>query len=458
MCWTAGWRGVLPTRDRGEGRSLVEANVDVQEFIAQGKGRGFVTYQEINSLFAEAEKHLDEIDALCLRLIDLGIEIVPAAPVKQVLKAIQAMAMDEDLAEEPEYLEDLYQLYMLEIRQVRLLSAEDEVELTKLMDRGRSARVYLGEEAGPEWTQARLREEIADGQRARRRFIEANLRLVASIAWRYRDEALPLLDLIQEGNIGLFKAVDRFDHRLGYRFSTYATWWIRQAITRAIADHGSTIRLPAHVQQSVSKVKRIVEDLRLQGEVEPTIPQIAQHCGLSPSKVTWLLDGLPEVCSLDSLLCCEEFPLARDESGSGFVQERPCPTRDTAMLQWLLVTEDDDFDLPPCLADMGAPKVMKRKQRVDYSFLSLSESSVTPRQYLSRDALRNTVRDVLSTLTRRQRTVIEMRFGLDGKVGRTLQDVGDIFNVTRERARQIQEDALRRLRHPTRSRRLKPFF
>lgn len=353
--------------------------------------------------------------------------------------------------------DDLYDLYMSEIRQISLLAAEDEVSLAEAIQRGDRARQRLKSKRGdltPK-ERARLQAKAREGELARRRLAEANLRLVAHIAWRYRDEGLPMLDLIQEGNIGLFKAIDKFDYRLGNKFSTYATWWIRQAITRALADQSNTIRLPVHVQENLGKVKRIAENLKIQLGEEPTIEQIAQHCGMSQKKVTHLLEGLPEVCSLDSLLCCSNFPLVWNDAGTGFVQQRPCPAREFADRHWFRVTEDDDFELPPCLAGLMDSRGEKAASRVDYSLLSLSKPASAPRQHLSHKLLRERLEEVLDTLPPRQRTVIEMRFGLDGGGKRTLEEIGQEFSLTRERIRQIQAKALRKLQHPIRSRKLR---
>jgi RNA polymerase primary sigma factor len=433
--------------------------VVAQELIAKGKKQGFVTYEEITALFPDVDEHLDEIDALCLTLTDVGVEIVTAASVEEMLKAIEPEPepVHVPLPQRLESIEDLYDIYMFEIRQINLLSAEDEVKLAKLIRRGERARVRLKNEALPASTGARLRAEIRKGYEARQRFIKANLRLVAHMAWRYRDQGLPMLDLIQEGNIGLFRAVEKFDYRLGNKFSTYATWWIRQAITRALADQSNTIRLPVHVQESLGKVKRTAEDLKIQLGGEPTIEQVAQHCGMSQKRVTYLLEGLPEVCSLDSLLCCSNFPLVWNDTGTGFVQQRPCPARKFADRHWFRVTEDDDFEFPPCLASLMDSGVEKTASRVDYSLLSLSKSASAPRQHLSHKLLRERLEEVLNTLSQRQRTVIEMRFGLGGGE-RTLEAIGQDLGVTRERIRQIQEKAIIKLRHPIRSRRLRRFW
>lgn len=437
-------------------------NVVAHELIAKGKKQGFVTYEEITTLFPDVDKHLDEIDGLCLTLINLGVEIVTAASVEEMLKVIEPEPepVRVPLPQRLESIEDLYDLYIFEIRQISLLSAEDEASLAEAIQRGDRARHRLRLRRGdltPK-EKARLRAEIHDGELARQRLIEANLRLVAHIARRYRDQGLPMLDLIQEGSMGLFKAVNKFDYRLGNKFSTYATWWIRQAITRALEDQSNTIRLPVHVQQNLKKVKRTVEDLRTQLGGEPTIEQVAQHCGISQKRVTYLLKGLPEVCSLDSLLCCPNFPLVWNDTGTGFVQQQPCPAREFADRHWFRVAQDDNFELPPCLAGLMDSRVEKKADRVDYSLLSLSKSAPAPRQQLSYMILRERLEEVLDTLSSRQRTVIEMRFGLDGGGERTLEAVGQDFALTRERIRQIQEKALFKLRHPIRSHRLRQFW
>jgi len=431
----------------------------IQRLVAEGKKRGFVTYEGITALFSDEDAHLDEIDDLCLTLIDLGVEIVAEASIKGILEAsVPAPApVRAPLPQRFESTEDLYDLYMLEIRQVGLLTAEDEVRLAKLIRQGERAGVRL-EEAPPASDRARLRREIHKADEARQQFVEANLRLVAHIAYRYRDQGVRLLDLMQEGNIGLLKAVDKFDHRLGHRFSTYATWWIRQAIQRALADQSNTIRLPVHVLGSLRKVTRAAEEVKRQLGEEPTKEQVAQHCGMSRKQVAYLLEELPEVCSLDSLLCCSEFPLVRNDTGIGFVQQQPCPAREFALRQWFRVTEDDDFELPPCIASVIDSREKEPPDYVDYSLSNLSKSVPVLRQAVAYKLLRARLREVLGDLSPRQRTVIEMRFGLDGGGERSLKVVGQRFDLTRERIRQIQGKAITRLKHPIRKRRLWQFY
>jgi RNA polymerase primary sigma factor len=421
----------------------------VQKLIAEGKKQGFVTYEGITALFPDVDQHVDEIDALCLTLFDLGVEIITAASVEEVLKAIvpEPEPVRVRVPQRFESIEDLYDLYMFEIRQIDLLTAEDEVKLAKLIRQGERARIRLDKEVLSASDRRRLHREIRKADEARQHFVEANLRLVAHIAYRYRDQGVPLLDLIQEGNVGLLKAVDKFDHRLGHKFSTYATWWIRQTIERALADQSNTIRLPAHVQGNLRKVKQAADDLKTTLGREPTIEQIAQHCAMSQESVTCLLEELPDVCSLDSLLCCSEFPLVRHDTGIGFVQQRPCPVREFALWQRFRVTEDDDLELPPCLAGSMDGSVERKADRVDYSLVSLSKSVPDLQEVVSHNLLRERLREVWSTLSPQEMTVIEMRFGLDGTGERSLDDIGQHFEFTRERARQIQQKALKKLKN-----------
>lgn len=431
-----------------------------QDLIAKGKKQGFVTYEEIIALLPDAEQHPDEIDFLCLALIDLGVVIVSAASIKEMLLVAEAEpeSVQVSLPQRLESAEDLYALYMSEIRQFRLLTAGEETKLAEAVRLGERARVRLQNEVLSAADEVRLREDIRNGNEARQRFVEANLRLVANIAWRYRDQGLPLLDLIQEGNLGLLKAVEKFDYRLRCKFSTYATWWIRQTITRAVADRGNTIRLPVHIQDALDKVKQAAKDLKARLGRNPTLEQIAQCCGMSREKVIHLLEELPKMCSLDSLLCCSDFPLTWHGTEAGFVQQRPCPVREFAEHHWAQVDQDDNLELPPCLASLTVSRGSNKTTRVDYSLLMLSKFVFSPQQNLTYRLLNETIKEVIDTLSPRQRRVIELRFGLDCGEERTLEEVGKELCVTRERIRQIQEKALLRLRHPSRSRKLKQFW
>lgn len=428
-----------------------------EELIAKARKQGFVTYEEVYAQFPNVDDHLDEIDALCLKLLDLGIEIVSEAAVPEVPEVAEPEQEAEQvsLPEQFESPEDLYNLYMLEVRQINLLTAKEEVKLAKLIQQGEKAKARLSNLLVPDSSRAQLEEAVRKEERARERFIQANLRLVVSIAWRYRGRGLPLLDLIQEGSIGLMKAVERWDYRLGYRFSTYATWWIRQAIQRAIADLGSIIRLPVHIREDLGKIERAIDELRVKLGQKPTRAQVSQHSGVKPERVSYLLGSLPEICSLDTILCCPDFPLLRGAAGD-FVQQTPCQLREWAERFHLQVALEDDFDYPPCLADAIDSKEGDSTGQVNYSLFNSATTS--PQQSLTSKLLRETIDRLLHTLTERQREVIEMRFGLRDNEERTLEEVGQEFGLTRERIRQIQVKAIQRLQHPTRISKLRRFW
>jgi RNA polymerase primary sigma factor len=437
--------------------SEVLGNVTIEELTAKGQKQGFITYEDIYAHFPEPDNHLEEIDGLCLEFIDLGVEIVSAALVEEAIEVVEP---------EPEPVRvvlperfgsrwDLYNLYMSEIRPAKLLGAEEEVELAETIQRGEQAQVRLVGETLPPPDRDRLHEEIRLGDEARERFIKANLRLVVSIARRYQDRGLTLLDLIQEGNIGLLRAVERWDYNLGYRFSTYATWWIRQAILRAIADQGSVIRLPVHLGDFIGKVKRAAEELRARSGEDPTVEQIAKQCGVARDRIVHVLRGLPQVCSLDSLLCCPSFPLFRG-AGESFIQQTTCPLREFAERLQFLLTPEDDIECPPCVTEGHTTRETDAETLVDYSLLGHPASRSL--QSLDHRLLRETIDRLLDTLSAQQKTIIEMRFGLQNDEEKTLEEVGQEFGVTRERIRQIQVKAIRRLQHPTRKRYLQCFF
>ncbi len=291
-------------------------------------------------------------------------------------------------------LDDPVRMYLREIGRVPLLSAEEEVRLAKRMERGRlellkpaTNRDYL---------------LIEDGEEAQRRLTEANLRLVVSVAKKYIGRGMSLLDLIQEGNIGLIRAVEKFDYTKGYKFSTYATWWIRQAITRAIADQARTIRIPVHMVETINRLIRISRRLLQDLGREPTSEEIAEQMEISPEKVREIIKVSQEPVSL-------ETPIG----------------------------EEDDSHLGDFIED---------------------HTALAPADAASHQLLKEQVEDVLESLTERERKVLQLRFGLDDGRSRTLEEVGKEFHVTRERIRQIEAKALRKLRHPSRSRKLKDYL
>ena len=301
-------------------------------------------------------------------------------------------------------IEDPVRMYLKEIGKVPLLSAEEEIELAQKMEAGEMAKSQL-EEAGDDLddeAKKELQRLVAQGDYAKKKLAEANLRLVVSIAKRYVGRGMLFLDLIQEGNLGLIKAVEKFDYRKGYKFSTYATWWIRQAITRAIADQARTIRIPVHMVETINKLIRVSRQLLQELGREPTPEEIAEEMDIPVERVREILKISQEPVSLETPIGEEE-----DSHLGDFIQ-------------------DENVPVP---ADAAA-------------FTLLKEQLV----------------EVLSTLTEREQKVLRLRFGLDDGRARTLEEVGKVFNVTRERIRQIEAKALRKLRHPSRSRKLRDYL
>ena len=289
-------------------------------------------------------------------------------------------------------LDDPVRMYLREIGRVPLLSAEEEVRLAQRMERGKVELL----KSQPN------RRYIEDGEEAQRRLTEANLRLVVSVAKKYIGRGMSLLDLIQEGNIGLIRAVEKFDYTKGYKFSTYATWWIRQAITRAIADQARTIRIPVHMVETINRLIRISRRLLQDLGREPTSEEIAEQMEISAEKVREIIKVSQEPVSL-------ETPIG----------------------------EEDDSHLGDFIED---------------------HTALAPADAASHQLLKEQVEDVLDSLTDRERKVLQLRFGLDDGRSRTLEEVGKEFHVTRERIRQIEAKALRKLRHPSRSRKLKDYL
>ncbi len=294
-------------------------------------------------------------------------------------------------------LDDPVRMYLREIGRVPLLTAEEEVRLAHIMERGKAERIRA-----ERLKVAPNRRYIEDGEEAQRRLTEANLRLVVSVAKKYIGRGMNLLDLIQEGNIGLIRAVEKFDYTKGFKFSTYATWWIRQAITRAIADQARTIRIPVHMVETINRLIRISRRLLQDLGREPTSEEIAEQMEISAEKVREIIKVSQEPVSL-------ETPIG----------------------------EEDDSHLGDFLED---------------------HTALAPAEAASHQLLKEQVEDVLDSLTERERKVLQLRFGLDDGRSRTLEEVGKEFHVTRERIRQIEAKALRKLRHPSRSRKLKDYL
>ena len=352
----------------------------IRSLIENGKANGKLTTSEINDALEQLDFDVEKVDKLYDTLESLNIDIVDDID----LSDLEGKDFDSEHDEDDESLlsvdginiDDPVKVYLKEIGRVPLLTPEEEVELAERMAKGDPA--------------------------ARKRLSEANLRLVVSIAKRYVGRGMQFLDLIQEGNLGLIKAVEKFDHTKGFKFSTYATWWIRQAITRAIADQARTIRIPVHMVETINKVKKVSSQLLHKNGHDPSAEEIAEELDMPIDKVREIMRVAQEPVSL-------ETPIG----------------------------EEEDSHLGDFIEDSDAP---------------------APADAASHTLLKEQLEAVLSTLTPREKKVLELRFGLEDGRNRTLEEVGKEFNVTRERIRQIEAKALRKLRHPSRSKRLKDFL
>jgi RNA polymerase primary sigma factor len=355
----------------------------VNDLLTRGKKQGYVTQDQILQLVPEPEAHIEEIEDVYAELMDLGIEVLDETKEfggeKEVPEEIEE-EVDVDLETALDMdgmsIDDPVRMYLREIGRVPLLSAQQEVQLALRMEQG--------------------------DEEARRHLTEANLRLVVSVAKKYIGRGMSLLDLIQEGNIGLIRAVEKFDYHKGFKFSTYATWWIRQAITRAIADQARTIRIPVHMVETINRLIRTSRRLVQELGRDPTSDEIAREMGLPPDKVREIIKISQEPVSL-------ETPIG----------------------------EEEDSHLGDFIEDQKA---------------------LAPADAASHQLLKEQVEDVLDSLTQRERRVLQLRFGLDDGRSRTLEEVGREFGVTRERIRQIEAKALRKLRHPSRSKKLKDYL
>jgi len=349
----------------------------IKDVIETGKKKGVLTYKEINDALDGAEIDPENLDKLLGALEEMKIDVIDGEIDKDILDEEEDIDADIDLSiPEGVSIDDPVRMYLKEIGKVNLLTAEEEVELAKRMAQG--------------------------DDEAKRRLAEANLRLVVSIAKRYVGRGMLFLDLIQEGNLGLIKAVEKFDYTKGYKFSTYATWWIRQAITRAIADQARTIRIPVHMVETINKLIRVSRQLLQQYGRDPLPEEVAREMDISEDKVREIIKIAQEPVSL-------ETPIG----------------------------EEEDSHLGDFIPDDDAP---------------------APAEAAAFTLLKEQLMDVLDTLTPREEKVLRLRFGLDDGRARTLEEVGKEFQVTRERIRQIEAKALRKLRHPSRSKKLRDFL
>lgn len=355
----------------------------IKDLVDKGKKNGMLTYKEIVDTFEEIDMDTEQIDKIYEYLETKGIDVIGNVDTED--NDVDIPPMEDEEIEEVEIdisvpegisIDDPVRMYLKEIGKVPLLSSEEEIELAKRINKG--------------------------DQEAKKKLTEANLRLVVSIAKRYVGRGMLFLDLIQEGNLGLIKAVEKFEYQKGFKFSTYATWWIRQAITRAIADQARTIRIPVHMVETINKLIRVSRQLLQELGRDPLPEEVAKEMGMSEDKVREIMKIAQEPVSL-------ETPIG----------------------------EEEDSHLGDFIPDDDAP---------------------APAESAAFTMLKEQLFEVLDTLTPREEKVLRLRFGLDDGRARTLEEVGKEFNVTRERIRQIEAKALRKLRHPSRSKKLKDFL
>ena len=350
----------------------------IEELVNAGKSQGYLTYEQIAKKTIDLDLDANALDKLYNALSENNIEVRAEDEEGNEPIDLKADLIIDDVPDESKDMSvnDNVRMYLKEIGKISLLTLEEEQELSK---------------------------KVAEGdEKAKKRLAESNLRLVVSIAKRYVGRGMLFLDLIQEGNIGLMKAVDKFDVTKGYKFSTYATWWIRQAITRALADQARTIRVPVHMVETINKMARIERQMTLELNREPTDQELSKKMGLSVDKIAEIRKISQDPVSL-------ETPIG----------------------------EEDDSHLGDFLAD---------------------ERTMSPEEFATYEILKDELREVLDTLTVREKEVLELRFGLFDGSSHTLEEVGKQFKVTRERIRQIEAKALRKLRHPSRAKKLKDFL
>ncbi len=369
-----------PAHDEGvmklsQNQSPEAIKVKLNELYEDAKNKGTVTRDEVANQLMEMEIDADQMNKIYETLESMGVDVVaefdPVPPEELIEPEQIDLSVPEGIS-----IDDPVRMYLKEIGKVPLLTAEEEIDIAQRMEQG--------------------------DEEAKQKLTEANLRLVVSIAKRYVGRGMLFLDLIQEGNLGLIKAVDKFDYRKGYKFSTYATWWIRQAITRAIADQARTIRIPVHMVETINKLIRVSRQLLQEYGREPTPDEIAKVMNISENKVREIIKIAQEPVSL-------ETPIG----------------------------EEEDSHLGDFIPDDDAP---------------------APAEAASFTLMKEQLLDVLDTLTPREEKVLRLRFGLDDGHQRTLEEVGREFKVTRERIRQIEAKALRKLRHPSRSKKLKDYL
>ena len=393
----------------------------LEHLLTLGRSQGYVSYDDVLKVMPEAENNMEQLEDIFAALFEQGIDVgqareEDAEPITEgdlgdmtdgvdmaELAELEMEVVEDDAFDLSQIeIDDSISLYLKEIGRVPLLTAEEEVDLAKRMERGRDSRRKLNDGLDDWEERERLLWFVRDGQAAQEHLIKANSRLVVSVAKKYVGRGVPFLDLIQEGNIGLIRAVKKFDFRRGFKFSTYATWWIRQAVTRAIADQGRTIRVPVHMYEQINRLTRTSRQLVQELGRDPTTEEIADELKVAPRKVEHIMRVSQRPLSL-------EMPVGEEE--------------DSYLGDFI---EDEDADAPGDAA--------------------------------GQQLLREVIDEIFQSLTPREVRILQLRFGLVDGYCYTLEEVGKKFGVTRERIRQIEAQALSRLRHPSRSRKLRDYL
>ena len=394
----------------GDDMAVEEAISAIEQLVDTGRQKGFVTYDDILRFFPEAERDVDQLDEAHAALLAAGIEVVDSVdsdePTDDDMDDAEA-EIEDDKPVEDAYLsaidaDDTIGLYLKEIGRVPLLTASEEVSLAKRIEKAKFARERIVRGGVAPNKRRDLEYVMSDGMAAREHLITANSRLVISVAKKYIGRGVPFLDLIQEGNIGLIRAAKKFDYHRGHKFSTYATWWIRQAVTRAIADQGRTIRVPVHMGDQINKMLRVSHQLTQELGREPSIEELGEALKVTPKKV-------------ESIIQIARRPLSLET-----------PT-----------DEEEDSVLGDFIEDEDSPE---------------------PVEIATRNLLKEQIREVLNGLPPREVRILQLRYGLLDGESYTLEEVGKKMGVTRERVRQIEAQALSRLRHPTHRRKLRDYL
>ena len=387
----------------GRQREAREKAVDA--LFERAESRGYLTIDDLMEIFPDGDEDIESLSIIMLKLRREGVEIFDQESMEEVLRRSEEDTKPIKRAElDHVKSDDTVGLYLKEMSTVPLLSYEEEQVLAKRIEAGRTAKLELaksGDGISKDYTD-QLKILISDGEKAWEHLVKANTRLVVSIAKKYMGRGVPFLDLIQEGNLGLMKAVEKFDYTRGFRFSTYATWWIRQSITRSIADQGRTIRIPVHMNDRIRELYKIRHALEQELERKPVIKEIAQEMNLDVRKVQWMIR-------------ISWLPLSL---------ETP-------------VGDEEESELGMFVEDQDTP---------------------SPMEVTYKSMLRDKIDEVLNTLSPREARIIRMRFGLESGRTYTLEEVGDKFGLTRERIRQIEGKALRQLRHPHKAKELKDYL